>query len=102
MDGTGGRYIIPLSERRIDPSVVRTVPIVVALMTSMVMMCLGPPRQMIGFSNVDETCPPVDKQVSLDSQPVVAAILLRIKTSLSNDVHSISDGKQSNPKQPDI
>ena len=48
---------------RIDPAVVRTVPIVAALMTSLTMMCLGPPRQILGFSNVDETCPLADKQV---------------------------------------
>lgn len=49
----------------IDASVVRTIPIVVALMTSLVMMCLGPPRQMIGFQNVEETCPPIEKQVCI-------------------------------------
>lgn len=54
----------------LDPSIVRTVPIVVALITSLVMMCLGPPRQMLGFQNVDETCPPIEKQSSMVGDPL--------------------------------
>ncbi|EFJ44696.1 hypothetical protein VOLCADRAFT_95012 [Volvox carteri f. nagariensis] len=40
-----------------DAAIVRTVPVVVALICGMVMMCLGPPRQMIGFQNVPESTP---------------------------------------------
>eukprot|EP00798_Chlamydomonas_sp_ICE-L_P014026 gene14026-19963_t len=35
---------------RFDSSTVRTVPIVVALIGSLMMMCLGPPRQMLGYT----------------------------------------------------
>ena len=38
-----------------DSAIVRTVPIVVALLCGMIMMCLGPPRQMLGFQNVPDT-----------------------------------------------
>ncbi len=54
---------LPLPPPSLDASIVRTVPIVVALITALMMMCLGPPRQMIGFQNVEETCPKLEKQV---------------------------------------
>lgn len=40
---------------RFDPAIVRTVPIVIAIIMAMIMVCLGPPRQMLGFQNVPET-----------------------------------------------
>jgi hypothetical protein len=45
---------------RFDPAVIRTVPILVAIIMSMTMVCLGPPRQMLGTQNVAETCPPIE------------------------------------------
>ena len=48
---------------RFDPAIVRTVPIVIAIIMSMVMVCLGPPRQMLGLQNVPETAPVVEKQM---------------------------------------
>ncbi|GLC33325.1 hypothetical protein PLESTB_000345600 [Pleodorina starrii] len=53
-----------------DAAIVRTVPVVVALIVGMVMMCLGPPRQMIGFQNVPETGPTGNRQLA--SNPVYA------------------------------
>lgn len=43
---------------RFDASIVRTVPLVVAVTSAVLMICLGPPRQMLGYQNVPETCPP--------------------------------------------
>lgn len=40
-----------------DPVVIRTVPVLIATMAALVMMCLGPPRQCIGYQNKPETCP---------------------------------------------
>ncbi|KAG2490176.1 hypothetical protein HYH03_011305 [Edaphochlamys debaryana] len=51
-------------------AVVRTVPVVVALLIGMMMICLGPPRQMLGFQNVPETCPIPERQ--LNSNPMYA------------------------------
>lgn len=48
---------------RFDPAIIRTVPVVVAIITSLIMVCLGPPRQMIGYQNVPDTCPPIEKQM---------------------------------------
>eukprot|EP00798_Chlamydomonas_sp_ICE-L_P007518 gene7518-665_t len=45
---------------KFSDSTVRTIPIVVALIAALMMMCLGPPRQMIGLTNVPETCSPPD------------------------------------------
>ncbi|PNH08555.1 hypothetical protein TSOC_004880 [Tetrabaena socialis] len=49
---------------RFDAAIVRTVPIVVALLIGMIMICLGPPRQMLGFQNVPETCPKEERPMS--------------------------------------
>ncbi len=46
---------------RFDPSVIRTVPILIAIIFSMLMVCLGPPRQMLGIQNVAETCPALEQ-----------------------------------------
>lgn len=43
---------------------IRTIPIVVAIVSSLLMICLGPPRQSLGYQNVDETCPPLEKQIN--------------------------------------
>eukprot|EP00201_Polytomella_parva_P001549 CAMPEP_0175073292 /NCGR_PEP_ID=MMETSP0052_2-20121109/20450_1 /TAXON_ID=51329 ORGANISM="Polytomella parva, Strain SAG 63-3" /NCGR_SAMPLE_ID=MMETSP0052_2 /ASSEMBLY_ACC=CAM_ASM_000194 /LENGTH=308 /DNA_ID=CAMNT_0016341023 /DNA_START=74 /DNA_END=1000 /DNA_ORIENTATION=+ len=40
-----------------DSSIIRTIPIVVSLIIALMMICLGPPRQLIGFQNVPETAP---------------------------------------------
>ncbi|GIL61898.1 hypothetical protein Vafri_16273 [Volvox africanus] len=53
-----------------DAAIVRTVPVVVALIGGMVMMCLGPPRQMIGFQNVPESVPTGDRPMA--TNPVYA------------------------------
>lgn len=55
---------------RFDAAIVRTVPIVVALITGMLMVCLGPPRQLLGFQNVPETCPPLERP--MNSNPMYA------------------------------
>ncbi|GFR47316.1 hypothetical protein Agub_g9004 [Astrephomene gubernaculifera] len=47
-----------------DAAIVRTVPVVVALLIGLITMCLGPPRQMLGFQNVPETCPISDRPMS--------------------------------------
>jgi hypothetical protein len=47
-------------------SIVRTVPIVVALLIGGMMVCLGPPRQLLGFQNVPDTCPPLDRQLAVN------------------------------------
>ncbi|KAJ9526100.1 hypothetical protein QJQ45_009535 [Haematococcus lacustris] len=55
---------------RFDASIVRTVPVVVAIIMAMLMVCLGEPRQMLGFQNVPETCPSIDRQ--LGDNPIYA------------------------------
>ncbi|KAL6764035.1 hypothetical protein V8C86DRAFT_3129160 [Haematococcus lacustris] len=55
---------------RFDASIVRTVPVVVAIIMAMLMVCLGEPRQMLGFQNVSETCPSIDRQ--LGDNPIYA------------------------------
>lgn len=55
---------------RFDASIIRTVPIVVALLTSMIMICLGPPRQMLGFQNVPDTSPLPERP--MNSNPMYA------------------------------
>ncbi|KXZ47852.1 hypothetical protein GPECTOR_32g464 [Gonium pectorale] len=53
-----------------DAAIVRTVPVVVALLLGMVMMCLGPPRQMLGFQSVPDTCPLSERPMA--SNPMYA------------------------------
>uniref|UniRef100_A0A7S0RXL8 Uncharacterized protein n=1 Tax=Chlamydomonas leiostraca TaxID=1034604 RepID=A0A7S0RXL8_9CHLO len=48
---------------RLDAAIVRTVPVVVAIIMAMLMVCLGPPRQMLGFQNVPETAPVVEAKM---------------------------------------
>lgn len=55
---------------RFDAAIVRTVPIVVALLIGCIMVCLGPPRQMLGFQNVPETVPSPERQ--LNTNPMYA------------------------------
>ncbi|KAG2441176.1 hypothetical protein HXX76_004028 [Chlamydomonas incerta] len=55
---------------KFDAAIVRTVPIVVALLIGMIMVCLGPPRQMLGFQNVPETGPPSNQP--MNSNPMYA------------------------------
>lgn len=55
-DGNGG-------VSSLDPAVVRTVPVVVAIAGALIMMCLGNPRQCLGYQNVEETCPAIEKQM---------------------------------------
>ena len=43
-------------------SIVRTVPILVAGILATLMVCLGQPRQIVGFQNKPETCPHSEKQ----------------------------------------
>ena len=46
---------------RFDASIVRTVPIVVSILCGMLMICLGPPRQMLGYQNIPDTVPPAPR-----------------------------------------
>mmetsp|Transcript_4083 Transcript_4083/g.7264 ORF Transcript_4083/g.7264 Transcript_4083/m.7264 type:complete len:292 (+) Transcript_4083:161-1036(+) len=43
---------------RIDSSLIRSIPVIVALIIALMVICLGPPRQLIGFSNVPDTYRP--------------------------------------------
>ena len=45
-------------------AVVRAVPVVISLIAGFLMACLGPSRQMIGHSNLPETCPPLEKRMA--------------------------------------
>lgn len=38
-------------------------PVVVAILCALIFMCLGTPRQCIGYQNVDETCPPLEQKM---------------------------------------
>mmetsp|Transcript_40215 Transcript_40215/g.89249 ORF Transcript_40215/g.89249 Transcript_40215/m.89249 type:complete len:296 (+) Transcript_40215:396-1283(+) len=49
---------------KFDSSIIRTVPVVVSIITALLMMCLGPPRQMLGYQNVEETGADKDVQKS--------------------------------------
>jgi len=53
-------FHLPVLHCRLDPAVVRTIPVVIAILCALVFMCLGTPRQCIGCQNVDETCPPLE------------------------------------------
>lgn len=48
---------------RLDDAVVRTVPVVVAIIMAVIMVCLGPPRQMLGNQNGPETAQPVEARM---------------------------------------
>lgn len=49
---------------RFDAAIVRTVPVIVSIIMALSMVCLGPPRQMLGFQNVPETAPPLERQLN--------------------------------------
>lgn len=53
---------------RFDPAIIRTVPILIAIIMSMAMVCLGPPRQLLGMQNVQETCQPPER--SMGDNPI--------------------------------
>lgn len=42
---------------KLSTSIIRTVPVLISVILGLAMLCIGPPRQMIGHSNVEETCP---------------------------------------------
>ncbi|KAG1674463.1 hypothetical protein FOA52_003068 [Chlamydomonas sp. UWO 241] len=54
----------------LDPAVVRTLPIVFAVLSALMFMCLGNPRQCIGFQNVEETCPGMESKMG--NNPIYA------------------------------
>jgi hypothetical protein len=54
------------SGSKLSTSIIRTIPVLIAIIMGLAMLCLGPPRQMIGNANVEETCPPL--KASLEEQ----------------------------------
>lgn len=58
------------SGSRLSTSIIRTLPVLISVILGLAMMCLGPPRQMIGNANCEETCPREKLEEQMGTNPM--------------------------------